>query len=104
DGLEHGIFELLGENGGDVGLDEAGGYGVGGDVAAGDLAGDGLGEADQARLGRGVVGLAQVAGQAHDARQAYDAAPAVAQHGPQHGAGAAVGRAEVGVHYQVPLV
>src|SRR6476646_6217777 len=50
DGLEHGIFEFLGEDGGDVGLYEAGGYGVGGDVAAGDLAGDGLGEADQTGL------------------------------------------------------
>src|SRR3989338_8477596 len=43
---------------GHVGVDEAGGDAVHGDVAAADLLREGFGEADHARLGSGVVGLA----------------------------------------------
>ncbi len=56
------------------GLDEAGGDGVGGDAAGGEFAGEGLGEADEAGFGGGVVGLAGLAVAADDAGDVDDAA------------------------------
>ena len=66
---EDGGFYVVGEDGGHVRRDEAGGYGVDGDVAAGQLAGEGFGEADEAGFAGGIIGLAGVAGEAGDARR-----------------------------------
>src|SRR5450759_2150383 len=56
-----------------VGIDKSGGDAVHGDVAAADFLGEGLGEADHARLGSGVVGLSGVAHTANHRGDADDA-------------------------------
>src|SRR5260221_13923383 len=62
--LDQLLHLLRGQRAGHVGLDEPRRHAVHRDVAAADLAGERLGEAHDAGLGGGVVGLAGVAGEA----------------------------------------
>ena len=80
DGLAHLGADGLRQGGGHIRSDEAGGHRIDGDVPAGQLFGEALGQADQARLAGGIVGLARVAPQAHHAAQVDDAAIALAHH------------------------
>src|SRR5438094_2761285 len=89
---------------GHVRLDEAGGHGIDGDRTRGHLPGHRLREADEARLARGVVGLARVAGEPHDRRHVHDAAVALLDHGPQRGPRAEEGAGQVGRQDRVPLL
>ena len=84
--------------------DEPGGHGVGGDPAAGDLAGDRLGQADQPGLGRGVVGLARLARLAGDARHVDDPAGAGLEHRAEDRLGAVEGTEQVDLEDHLPLV
>ena len=74
DAGEHGFLRLFGDGISHVSGDEAGGDGVDGHLAAGDFLSHGFSEADDACLGGGVVGLAEVAGHADDGAQVDDAA------------------------------
>ena len=71
---------LVAERGGHVGRDGPGRDDVDGDAARAELAGQRAGEADEAGLGGGVVGLAGRAEQADDRRHEDDAA----RRGPAH--------------------
>ena len=86
------------------GHDRSGRDDVAGDVAAGELPGDAAGQAEQARLGRRVVGLAGLADLAADRRDVHD--PAVARlHHPRRRAPDRVERAgEVRVEHGVPVL
>ena len=89
---------------GHVGGDESGGHGVAGDGAAGEFAGDGLGETDQAGLAGGVVRLAGVADQADD-RGDVDDARVLGFHQHAHEAFHGVeGTLEIGVEHGVPVL
>ena len=88
------VFGQLGRH---VGLDEARGDDVGGDVAAAELARDRAGHADEAGLRRGVVDLAGAAEQADDARDQDDAAELGLQHALRRALDDAERAAEVGV-------
>ncbi len=83
-------FEGVGHRAGD----EAGRHAVDGDVTAGQFLGQGLGEADHAGLGGGVVGLAGIAGHADDRGDADDAARAALHHAAS---AAAPRQAEIGL-------
>ena len=80
DGLAHLGADSLRQSGGHIRGDEAGSHRVDGDVPAGQLLGEALGQADEARLAGGIVGLACVAPQTHHAAQVDDAAIALAHH------------------------
>ena len=99
----HGGFLVGSEDGGHRGLNVARGDGVDGDVAAGEFAGEGLGEADEAGFGGGVVGLAGLASFADDGRDVDDAAPAGFEHGLHAGLGYEEGAGEVGGEDVVPV-
>ena len=95
----------LGENGGLLGfvefvshggLDETGGDGVDGDAAGGELACQGLGEADEAGFGGGVVGLAGGADFADNGGDVDDATGAGFHHGRDDSLGEQEGAGEVG--------
>src|ERR1700761_7541264 len=77
DVLGHGGLLVGCEDLGHGGLDISGSDGVDGDGAAGELAGEGLCEADESGLGGSVVGLAGLAGLADHRGDVDDAAPAV---------------------------
>ena len=97
-------FTACGQFVGHVGGDEARGHGVAGDVAAGEFAGDGFGEADQAGLAGGVVGLAGVADQADD-RGDVDDARVLGFHQHAHeGFHGVEGALEIGVEHGVPVL
>ena len=96
-------FEVFGEFFDHAGEDVARGEGVGGDVSSGDFLGDGLGQADEGGLGGGVVGLAGVAGDAHDGGHVDDAAASLADHEGQDGPGAEESAAEIHVEGVVPF-
>src|SRR5690606_23588258 len=102
--LQVGLLELGGEGGGHVRLDEAGRHRVHRHALAGVLAGQRLGEADQAGLGGDVVGLAGVAAQRHHRAEVHHAPEARAQHAAQGGLGEVEGAREVGVDDRLPVV
>ena len=86
-----------------VGVDEARRHGVYGDVAAGDFAREGFGEADQSRLGRGVVRLPGVADRADDGGDADDAPVALLGHVPQTTARQSKHGGEIGRDHLIPI-
>jgi hypothetical protein len=69
-----------------------------------ELLGDRLGQADQPRLGGGVVGLPLVARQPHDARDVDDAARAPLHHPARRGADGVERALEVGIQHRVPVL
>ena len=77
---------------------------VGADALAAELARPGLDHADHAELGRGVVGLAEVAVDADDGRGVEDAARVLGQHDVDDGLGAVVDALQVDVDDTVELV
>jgi len=74
DARDHHLQDLFGHALDHIGGDEAGGDSVGGDVVAPELAGPDARHADDASLGCHVVGLPEVAVQAHNRRGADDPA------------------------------
>src|ERR1700693_3646724 len=84
----HALHQLLhlgwGKRARHVGLDEAGGDAVHGDIAAADLARERLREADDSRLGGGVVRLAGIAREAYDGSHVHDAPRPRLHHAAQH--------------------
>src|SRR3990172_12193550 len=97
------LLDLVREGVGHGGLDEAGRDRVAGDVAAGELPGDGLCEAYEPRLARRIVGLARVAYLAYDRGYVDYPAPAHLGHVLQDGLGAVEGALQVDVHDSVPV-
>ena len=97
------VDDVLGEVAGHVGGDEARGDDVGGDALTAELAGDGLGECDEARLCGGVVGLAGDADEGGGGGDVDDAAEAALHHGSCGGAHGDEGAGEVDVDDLVPL-
>lgn len=87
-----------------VGGDEARRDGISRDAAAGELAGEGHGEAMEPGLGGGVVGLARVTLHARDGRDADDAAPALLGHRPDEALRPIEGRGKVGGDDVVPIL
>src|ERR1700689_689273 len=69
------IADLFWDAGGHVGVDQAGGYSVGGDAILGKQGGVGAGQAQDAGFGGGVVGADDAAGLGGDGGQVDDAAP-----------------------------
>ena len=94
----------VGEDGGHVSVDEAGGHQIDRDVAAGQFLGDGLAHADEPGLAGGIVGLTGIAPQAHHAGEIDNAAVALLHHGAVGGLHAEKGALEVGVHHGVELL
>src|SRR5699024_9794261 len=88
---------LLGKGVGHVGLDEAGGDDVDGDVAGAQFTGQGAGKTDESGLGGGVVGLSSGAEESHHRGDQDDAATAFAHHAAHCAFGQAEGAGEVGV-------
>ena len=86
-----------------AGLDEAGCDGVASYVARAQFARDGLGQANQACFGGGVVGLSGLADLAKNASDIDDASPALFQHGTDDLLRAQVGGSEVGIEDRVPV-
>src|SRR2546430_1226816 len=89
---------------GQLRLHEAGGDRIDEHVAGGQLLGHRLGEADQARLGGGVVRLARVAPQPHDARNVDDATVAPLDHATRHVLRHQEGALQVRVQNGVPVL
>src|SRR5690348_6774062 len=88
---------------GHVGGDEAGRDRVGGDTELAEFDGQGLGEALQPGLGRGVVDLAAVAERGRGG-QVDDAPEPLTDHVLLHGPGHLEGAAQVHAHNRVPVV
>ena len=97
DGGQHGLPGLVGQGGGHVGLNKAGGHRVHRDVPAGKLLGGRFHQADNPRLAGCVGGLARVASQANDAGQADNPPVFLAQHHLGRRLGTEVGAFQVGV-------
>src|SRR6266480_3895570 len=89
---------------GELRIDESGCHGVHQHVARGQLLGDGLGEADQAGLGRGVVGLPFVAVDAYHARDVDDPSPAALDHPASRVLGHEERALQIRVDHGVPVV
>src|SRR5690606_37900972 len=85
-------------------VDEAGGHGVHRDAVANEFPGQRLGEADDGRFCRGVVGLAEVAGMAYDAGDVDDAAVAPLDHVVDERLGRVEDAVQVDVDDRVPLL
>src|SRR6266513_412006 len=85
-------------------IDEPRGHGVHQHVAGGQLLGDGLGEADQAGLGRGVVRLPFVPVDAHYARDVDDPPPAPLDHAPGRVLGHEERALQIRVDHGIPIV
>ena len=98
------VLDLLREVVGHVGLDEARGDHVGRHALAAQFAGNGLGEAHEPRLGRGVVRLPRVAHHAGSQTDVDDPPEAVLHHRPGRSTNGHEGRREVGRDHLVPLV
>src|SRR5213596_1566479 len=79
---DQGFPRIAGDGAGELRIDEPRGHRVHQHVAGGQLLGDGLGETDQAGLGRGVVRLPLVPVDAHYARDIDDPPPAALDHPP----------------------
>src|SRR5207248_676700 len=75
-----------------------------GDALAAEFAGDGLGEAEQAGLGGGVVGLAGVADDAAGGADVDDAAELAAHHGAGGRADGDEGGGQVGLDDHRPIL
>src|SRR3954453_10728984 len=99
-----GGFLLVGAAHADVGVHGAGGDGVDGDAGGAEFAGQGLGEAQDGRLCRGVRNLAEDAAAALGGYGGHvdDPAPAVPDHARQECLGDQVGAGGVDVHDLVP--
>ncbi|MNO40622.1 hypothetical protein D3C76_307760 [compost metagenome] len=80
------------------------GDGVDPDVLARAFNGQRVGKTDQARLGSGIVALAEVAEDARTGRSHHDTAVAFITHDRPHGVGQAEGALDVNVLDQVPLL
>src|SRR3954466_9303381 len=87
-----------------VGLDEPGRHHVHCDAARGDFARDRLTEPDQARLGRGVVGLAGVAALPHHGADGHEAASTLLDHGLQGRLAQRERRRQIRRQHGVPVV
>src|SRR5580658_10931568 len=85
-----------------VGADVAGGHGVDGDAARGDLLRERHGEAVDAGFGGRVVGLAELAALAVHRGDVHDAAPAALDHAVDHLLGDVEQRVEVGLDDRTP--
>src|SRR3954462_10448277 len=104
DGAGEGLLGGLGERLGHRGLDVARSHHVGRDVAAAQLAGQRLGEADQPRLGGRVVRLAGVAHHAHHRGDVDDPPPPALHHPPDHLFAEREGAGQVGAQHPLPVV
>src|SRR5699024_3814966 len=103
DGGSDGVAVLFHQRLGHVGGNEARRHGVAGDVPRSQLPGGGLGEADDASLGGGIVNLAGITHDSGDGADVYDAAVAGAHHDGRHVADEVEGAFEVGVDDQVKV-
>ena len=103
DAGEQGLAGLFGDGIGHVRGDEAGGDGIHCHLAAGNFLGHGLGEADDAGLGGGVVALAYVAGHAYDGGDVDDAAGGALHEGALQGFHKEEHALEVGGEHGVPV-
>ena len=81
------LLEGLGQVAGELGVDEPGRDGVARDRPAGQLARRRLGQADEPGLGRGVVGLAHLAGLPGHRGDVHDPAALGLEHRAGHGLG-----------------
>src|SRR6266568_5697024 len=97
DGLDQGRPRLAGDGARELRIDEARRHRVHEHVARGQFLGHRLGEADQPRLRGGVIRLALVAGDADDAGDVDDAAPAPLDHAPRGVLGHQEGPLQIGV-------
>ena len=70
-----------------------------GDVAAGELLGEGSPQTHEARLGGGVVGLSGLPDPACDGRHEDDPTPAGTHHGPDRPAGDTEATGQVGIEH-----
>src|SRR5215203_1628522 len=104
DGLQELTLRLLGDGGDHVRLYKAGADRVHGDAVAGELLGGGLGEAEQARLGGRVVGLADVTGLAHEGAHVDDLAAALLHHVRQRRVQRVEGAVKVYLDDLVPIL
>ncbi len=82
---------------------DAGAHGVDGDPVRGEGKGRRRGEADDARLGGGVVGLVGTRAEAGDGRHIDDAAIPLGHHHPPGGLEAEEGGLEIEVKHTIPL-
>src|SRR5215207_9894514 len=98
------LLGFLGDVGDHIGLYESWADGVDGDPEAGQFLGCRLGEAEQAGLGRRVVGLPNVAGLSDEGAHVDDLAPALVRHVRQHRVDRVEGAIEVYLYDLVPVV
>src|SRR5215203_2010702 len=98
------LLGFLGDVGDHVGLDKPGADGVHGDAAAGQFLGRGLGEAEEASLGRRVVRLANVTSLADEGAHVDDLAPTLLGHVRQHRVDRVEGAVEVHLNDLVPII
>ena len=96
-------FEVIGEFVGHVGGDETGGDGITGDLASGQFACDGFGEADEASLGGGVVGLSGISNESDDGADIDDARVSAFHKRTLKGFDEVEGSFEIGVENGVPI-
>src|SRR5213593_4028163 len=101
---DQGFPRIAGDGAGELRIDEPRGHRVHQHVAGGQLLGDGLGETDQAGLGRGVVRLPFVAVDAHHARDVDDPSPAPLDHPPGRVFGHEERALEIRVDHRIPVV
>ena len=92
------------QSGGHIGLNKAGRNGIHRDVPAGQLPRQTLGQADEAGLAGGIVGLAGIAPQRHNAGKVHDAAIALAHHAAGGFLTAEESTLEVGVQHGVKVL
>src|SRR5919112_659245 len=104
DRLEELIPRLIGDAGYHIGLYKSGADRVHRYAVAGELLGCGLGEAEQARLGRRVVGLADVPRLPHEGAHVDDLAPALLHHVRQRGVHRIEGAVQVDLDDLVPVL
>src|SRR5213594_3627053 len=103
-GPDQGLARLAGDLPGQLRIDKPGRHGVHEYIPRGQLLRHRLGEADQAGLGGGIVGLALVARDADDARDVDDPAPATLDHPPGRVLGHQEGALQVRVEHGAPVV
>src|SRR5208337_3799533 len=85
-------------------MNEAGGHGVHGNIAGGQLPGHRFGQADQPGLGGNIIGLARVAHHPHHRTDVDDASEALLDHGLAHRPYAIISPFEVHRQHGVPLL
>ena len=103
DQVEHSLTHRLVHGAGHVGVDIPRGHHVDAHPAGRHLLGEALGEPDDARLGRRVVGLPRIAVQTGHRRNVDDRAGARPHHAAHHLAAGHEGSGQVGHQHRVPV-